>query len=104
MLLGGRLEKNQSDERAAQARGSREPRAPRKRATPVVPLSQMARNERLNNGTALSTRNKNYERDDGGDDKSRNDLSLKYPFFSHIPRHEIIDEIFAFREYSKPGS
>lgn len=43
----------------------------------MVPLSQMARNERLNNGTgALSTRNKNYVRDDdGGNDKSRNELS-----------------------------
>lgn len=53
---------------------------------------------------ALSTRNKNYERDDRGDDKSRNELSLKYPFFSTIFRGEIIDEIFAFQEYSKPGS
>jgi len=50
MPLGGRLEKNQSDEKAAQE-GSWEPRALRKRATPVVPLSQMARNERLNTAT-----------------------------------------------------
>lgn len=59
-------------------------------------------------GDALNTRNKNYERDDDrGNDKLRNELSPKYSFSSgHIPRirDEIIDEIFAFRQYFKPGS
>jgi len=110
MPLGGRLEKNQSDEKAAQGGSRGVERALRKRATPVVSLSQIAQNERLNNGTAntLSTRNKNYERDDRGNDKLRNEFLPKNILFSsgHIPRirDEIIDEIFAFRQYFKPGS
>jgi len=83
MPLGGRLEKNQSDEKAAQGGSRGVERALRKRATPVVPLSQIAPNERLNNGTAntLSTRNKNYERDDRGNDKLRNEFLPKNILF-----------------------
>lgn len=77
MPLGGRLEKNQSDEKAA--RGVRGALRARKRATPLVPLSQMARNERLNNGTgdALSMRNKNYERDDDEEETTSRETSFR---------------------------
>jgi len=53
MPLGERLEKNQSDEKATAGEGE-SPWTLRKGATPLVPLSQMAWNERLNNGTAAT--------------------------------------------------
>lgn len=64
-----RLEKNQSDEKAARGEGrggggERGSGAPRKRAT-VVPLSQMARNERLNNSVKRRFEHEKYKSADG---------------------------------------